>query len=103
MKLLCTYPSTYPCVPGYYQLAFGITWALTTLAKYSVGRLRPHFIDACRPNVGYDWCNNTHHYITDYACAGALPKVTEARLSFFSGHSSLAMVASVYIVVSVHR
>jgi len=38
-------------------------------------------------------------FLTNYTCSGDDPSaVTEARLSFFSGHSSLAMGASSYAI-----
>jgi phosphatidate phosphatase len=88
---------------GYYQLALMITWGLTTMSKYPVGRLRPHFIAVCKPSIGYATCQ-TSNYITDYECtSGEVDKIAESRLSFYSGHSSLSMVAATYIALYVHH
>lgn len=76
---------------------------LTNIAKYSIGRLRPHFIQVCRPRNLDALCPaaaNNFNYIENYECMsndGA--KLKEARLSFFSGHSSIAAYAMVFTVV----
>lgn len=86
-----------------------ITMFVTQICKVSVGRLRPNFLDACRPvftNNTVIKCSSlqdTLTYITDYKCSREL--VTEAvmnmsrevHMSFFSGHSSLAAHAAVYL------
>lgn len=76
---------------------------LTNIAKYSIGRLRPHFLQVCRPRNLDALCPataNNYNYIENYECMsndGA--KLKEARLSFFSGHSSIAAYAMVFTVV----
>lgn len=77
---------------------------LTDIAKYSIGRLRPHFLDVCRPkDLDGRLCGrNDFRYIEDYECTqsnGELLK--DARLSFMSGHSSLSAYAMVFTAVSV--
>ncbi|XP_020384675.1 phospholipid phosphatase 1 isoform X3 [Rhincodon typus] len=69
--------------------------SLTDIAKYSIGRLRPHFLDVCKP----DWAkiNCDSGYIDDFACLGDPKMSTEARLSFFSGHSSFSMYCMVFL------
>lgn len=50
------------------------------VAKYTIGRLRPHFLDACRPLS--DPCPSSvsgHSYVTDYKCAGDPAVIEEAR------------------------
>ena len=64
-----------------------------------IGRLRPHFYSACHP-LGIDCdAENPHEYIEDYSCSGNVDVVHEARMSFPSGHSSLAFYAAVFIVM----
>ncbi|KAI5716121.1 hypothetical protein M8J76_001316 [Diaphorina citri] len=73
---------------------------LTDIGKYLVGRLRPHFIDICRPNVDCNLAENRWRYIEDYQCTGtSAKKVHDSRLSFPSGHSSFAVYTMVYTVM----
>uniref|UniRef100_F1L8H7 Phosphatidic acid phosphatase type 2/haloperoxidase domain-containing protein n=1 Tax=Ascaris suum TaxID=6253 RepID=F1L8H7_ASCSU len=77
-----------------------LTFALTQTTKLAVGRLRPHFIDVCKPNITLTSCSNPYVYILDYECQGGTERlVKEARLSFFSGHSALSMDVAVFCVI----
>ena len=86
------------------------TLVFTSLAKFSVGRLRPHFLSICEPIINgtqkeAEFCSlpeNQHLYVENYTCSiTSNPSlVDEARLSFFSGHSSLSMCVAVFAVVS---
>ena len=43
----------------------------TDIAKYSLGRLRPHFLDVCKPNWGNFSCTNARGhmiYLQDDVC-----------------------------------
>lgn len=82
---------------------------ITDISKVSAGRLRPHFIDVCRPmiragnvDVGYDeFCrqdSNKFQYVTDYYCSGKNSR--DIRLSFMSGHSSYSSYSAAFAVVS---
>ncbi|KAL4091202.1 hypothetical protein QTP88_025930 [Uroleucon formosanum] len=72
----------------------------TDIGKYTIGRLRPHFLDICKPNVD---CNNEINetkYNEDFICGGERPsKFTDSRLSFPSGHSSLSFYCMVYLAL----
>ncbi|KAL3988145.1 NAD(P)H dehydrogenase (quinone) [Sarotherodon galilaeus] len=70
--------------------------SFTDIAKVSVGRLRPHFLDVCDPD--FSTINCSLGYITDYQCRGPESKVQEARRSFFSGHASFSMYTMLYLV-----
>ncbi|XP_062395922.1 phospholipid phosphatase 3-like [Sardina pilchardus] len=65
------------------------------MAKLSVGRLRPHFLQAC--GVTYASLNCTPGaYVTTVTCRD--PELEEeARKSFFSGHASFAMYTMLYL------
>ncbi|GMT15276.1 hypothetical protein PFISCL1PPCAC_6573 [Pristionchus fissidentatus] len=82
---------------AYAQIGFIVQLVLTQATKYSIGRLRPHFIDVCKP-IGYN-CTSEHQYISEYTCTGSLTRINEGRLSFFSGHSSTSMYGAVFIVL----
>uniref|UniRef100_A0A8C7RWC6 Phosphatidic acid phosphatase type 2/haloperoxidase domain-containing protein n=1 Tax=Oncorhynchus mykiss TaxID=8022 RepID=A0A8C7RWC6_ONCMY len=83
---------------GVFIFGCAVSQSFTDIAKVSVGRMRPHFLDVCRP----DWSaiNCSLGYITDYQCNGPESKVQEARKSFFSGHASFSMYTMLYLVVS---
>ncbi|CAD5209496.1 unnamed protein product [Bursaphelenchus okinawaensis] len=86
---------------GYSLLIIVVCSFLTAVTKNAVGRLRPNFLDVCQPT--FDWRHNctTHEYLTDYECTADRSKwaMKDARLSFFSGHSSMSMSAAMFIVV----
>ncbi|CAD5210421.1 unnamed protein product [Bursaphelenchus okinawaensis] len=90
---------------GYY-FAFEIfVFLLTLYTKNSVGRLRPHFLTVCQPSYDPADCNVAGAFIGNYTCmSGLSDKVREARLSFFSGHSSFAFGAATFTVLYLqHR
>lgn len=71
------------------------------IGKYTIGRLRPHFLDVCKPDVNCDDDVNKTRYIEDFTCTGVKSyKFTDSRLSFPSGHSSLSFYCMVYLAVS---
>lgn len=77
----------------------------TDIAKYSIGRLRPHFLDVCKPVNMDSLCpplGYNHLYIENYSCSpDADPKmIRDARLSFMSGHSSFSAYTMVFTAVS---
>lgn len=72
----------------------------TDIGKYTIGRLRPHFLDICKPNVDCNSDINKTRYIEDFTCNGERPnKFTDSRLSFPSGHSSLSFYCMVYLAL----
>ncbi|XP_041358710.1 phospholipid phosphatase 1-like [Gigantopelta aegis] len=74
------------------------TQFLTEIGKFSVGRLRPHFFDVCKPNITK--CTSTLGYVTDDVCEGTdIKKILHARLSFPSGHASISIFCMVYLMV----
>ncbi|CAN9503086.1 unnamed protein product [Ophioblennius macclurei] len=81
---------------GLFLFGCAISMSITNIAKVSVGRLRPHFLDVCKPD--FSTINCSLGYITDYQCQGPESKVQEARKSFFSGHASFSMYTMLYLV-----
>ncbi|XP_059401358.1 phospholipid phosphatase 1-like isoform X1 [Carassius carassius] len=79
---------------------FGATMSqsLTDIAKYSIGRLRPHFLNVCKPDWTRINCTGGA-YIEDIICTGDPDKVNEARLSFYSGHSSFSMYCMLFLAL----
>uniref|UniRef100_A0A914PA04 Phosphatidic acid phosphatase type 2/haloperoxidase domain-containing protein n=1 Tax=Panagrolaimus davidi TaxID=227884 RepID=A0A914PA04_9BILA len=86
-------------------VTFVITFTLTLVTKLSIGRLRPHFIDVCKPNIDLVECSSKPLYIFDYVCtSGNTYADMSARKSFFSGHSSFSMTTVGFCVFYIqHR
>ncbi|KAI3375216.1 hypothetical protein L3Q82_021722, partial [Scortum barcoo] len=81
---------------GVFIFGCAISQSFTDIAKVSVGRMRPHFLDVCKPD--FSTINCSLGYIIDYQCQGPESKVQEARKSFFSGHASFSMYTMLYLV-----
>ncbi|XP_053614442.1 putative phosphatidate phosphatase [Plodia interpunctella] len=76
----------------------------TDIAKYTIGRLRPHFFDVCKPDIDCDLPANKWRYIEDFKCNGADVKLMkEMRLSFPSGHSSFSAYTMLYFSMYLHK
>jgi phosphatidate phosphatase len=81
----------------------------TDIGKYTIGRLRPHFLSVCQPILpdGTNCTNpaNFHKYIIDFTCGNenaSKRKLKEMRLSFPSGHSSFSMYTMVFAALYIH-
>ena len=82
---------------------------LATSAHSLVGRLRPHFLDVCRPNWSEIDCRSGSRivYVTNYTCQGdeerfgenADEVVEDARKSFFSGHATTMFSSMTFVVL----
>ena len=90
------------------------TLLLATSAHSLVGRLRPHFLDVCRPDWDQVDCNldagrgrQRTVYVTNYTCRGDAERfgedaeavVEDARKSFFSGHASTAFASMTFVIL----
>ncbi|XGW07571.1 hypothetical protein V3C99_010606 [Haemonchus contortus] len=96
------------CFIGYFFLGVCFNQLMVDIAKYTIGRQRPHFMDVCRPNVGYETCTNPDLYITNFTCTGGDEKlIHESQLSFYSGHSAFsfygAWFTSLYLQARLYR
>uniref|UniRef100_UPI00398E8364 phospholipid phosphatase 3 isoform X3 n=1 Tax=Pristiophorus japonicus TaxID=55135 RepID=UPI00398E8364 len=80
---------------GCFIFGCAISQSFTDIAKVSVGRLRPHFLDICNPN--FSTINCSLGYIVNFECRGNESKVQEARKSFFSGHASFSLYTMLYL------
>ncbi|XP_053976762.1 putative phosphatidate phosphatase isoform X4 [Hylaeus volcanicus] len=106
-KLLCGYNIPVWFSNSFHKIGifgFGavMTVFLTDTAKYTIGRLRPHFMTLCVPNVNCSLIENRHRYIEDFTCtATTSPKLLkDVRLSFPSGHSSFAFYTMIYLAAN---
>ena len=96
---------------GYFTLGALTTLLFTELAKYNIGRLRPHFLTLCKPKLTKDLCEDEFGYskfvteneeeICEGLISGEVTKkqLHEARLSFLSGHSSFSFYCGMFLIV----
>ncbi|XP_017123516.1 putative phosphatidate phosphatase isoform X2 [Drosophila elegans] len=91
---------------GIYAFGAVLSQLTTDIAKYSIGRLRPHFIAVCQPQMPdgttCDDPSNAGRYIQEFTCKGvgsSARMLKEMRLSFPSGHSSFTFFAMVYLAL----
>ncbi|XP_051846741.1 phospholipid phosphatase 1 isoform X2 [Antechinus flavipes] len=82
---------------GTFMFGAAASQSLTDIAKYSIGRLRPHFLAVCDP----DWTkfNCSDGYIENFPCRGNSVIVNQGRLSFYSGHSSFSMYCMLFLAL----
>uniref|UniRef100_A0A667ZPD3 Phospholipid phosphatase 1 n=1 Tax=Myripristis murdjan TaxID=586833 RepID=A0A667ZPD3_9TELE len=93
--LTCVYKAV-----GSYLFGAAANQSLTDITKYSIGRLRPYFLAVCKP--AWDRINcKSGGYIQNYTCNGDKFLIDEARLSFFSGHSSFSMYCMLFLVLYI--
>lgn len=89
-----------------FAFGVGVNQLITDVTKYSIGRLRPHFLSVCQPLMD-DGTNcsdpiNFGRYIEHFRCLGigsSVQMLKEMRLSFPSGHTSFAAYTSVYCAI----
>lgn len=71
------------CIIGVFGFGAASSQLLTDIAKYTIGRLRPHFWEICDPDVDCSLPINQNVYIQNYNCRGTNAKrVKEVRLVF---------------------
>ncbi|XP_054630352.1 phospholipid phosphatase 1-like [Dunckerocampus dactyliophorus] len=85
---------------GCYLFGAAASQSLTDIAKYSIGRLRPHFLAVCKPLWDRINCK-AGGYVENFTCTGDKFLVEEARLSFYSGHSSFSMYCMLFLVLYI--
>lgn len=91
---------------GMFGFGAACSQLLTDVGKYTIGRLRPHFFDVCRPRMPDGTtckdAENQGRYIVDFICTSEKSTsrmLKEMRLSFPSGHSSFSMYTLVYCAI----
>uniref|UniRef100_A0A915IYI7 Phosphatidic acid phosphatase type 2/haloperoxidase domain-containing protein n=1 Tax=Romanomermis culicivorax TaxID=13658 RepID=A0A915IYI7_ROMCU len=82
---------------GYFLFGAALCLSLTKIGKFSIGRLRPHFMSVCRPSFNISECSD-HKYIEEPHCTGDQDKIRNGRLSFPSGHSSFAFYTMMFAI-----
>lgn len=87
-----------------FWLGIGFAQVTVHAAKFLCGRLRPHFIEVCRPNIDCSLEQYRYAFVTNYTCTGSdLNLIKAARASFPSAHSAVAFYAAVYTIAYLHR
>ncbi|CAK9814179.1 Putative phosphatidate phosphatase [Anthophora plagiata] len=86
---------------GVFGFGAATTVLITDIAKYTIGRLRPHFMTLCVPNINCSLIENQHRYIENYSCTENISSrfLKEIRLSFPSGHSSFSAYTMIYLAL----
>jgi len=96
---------------GYFGLGALGCLVFTEISKYSIGRLRPHFLSLCQPAMTDDLCKDQYGfntYVTEdevIICQGltwgnaTTKQLQEARLSFMSGHTSFSFYCAAFVTV----
>ncbi|KAK7865090.1 hypothetical protein R5R35_014626 [Gryllus longicercus] len=100
------HPWVWKCYQIIGVFGFGVACShlITDIAKYSIGRLRPHFFDVCDPMINCTDPYNRYRYIIDFECRKTHDKhlLKEMRLSFPSGHSSFSAYTMVFLAMYLH-
>lgn len=82
-------------------LVLVVTFFMTDVLKFRIGRLRPHFLTVCQLDM--EKLNDTTAFINDSSlCRGAKSAISIARQSFPSGHSSMSMSAVTSLIIFAH-
>lgn len=87
----CVHPYLVSAYQAVGAVCFGaaLCQLTTDIAKYSLGRLRPHFLDVCKPDWGNFSCTDAHghmvYVLDDGVCTQTDSKLLkEARYVLFS-------------------
>lgn len=87
-------------VIGVFGFGMACSQLTTDIAKYTIGRLRPHFFSVCNPDVDCTKFENQYRYIEVFTCRSAdKHRLKDMRLSFPSGHSSFSAYTMIYLVL----
>ncbi|XP_073814214.1 wunen-2 [Musca autumnalis] len=88
----------------------GVCELTTDIAKYSIGRLRPHFFAVCQPILpDGSTCENPLNegrYIEEFTCRSlnySAKIIKESHLSFPSGHASFTCFTMIYTAIYLHK
>jgi phosphatidate phosphatase len=95
---------------GNFFAGLAVTLAFTEMGKIMVGRLRPHFLDACQPDWSLINCTivqsngfiKSRYVDDDNICRPTNEKkYWDSRKSFPSGHSSVAVYCMLFLALYI--
>ncbi|OQR66815.1 putative phosphatidate phosphatase-like [Tropilaelaps mercedesae] len=88
----------YICI-GNFLYGAALTMMTVELGKKIAGRLRPHFIDACRPTNFAQFCESSkaQQYTVDLICSNRRGEMN-ARESFPSAHAAASFYIAIYLL-----
>ncbi len=68
-----------------YLFGAAVSSSLVAIAKFTIGRLRPHFLDVCQPDFEAIDCGTPSHpiFVTDYVCKGNALFYSEVNSKIF--------------------
>jgi phosphatidate phosphatase len=93
---------------GYFLIGLSATGLITNIGKTVVGRLRPNFLDVCKPDRDpySQVCSLSKNIVipgVDFLCTTSdKSAVEESRKSFPSGHSSLSAYSCIFLVLFIN-
>lgn len=93
---------------GLFMFGSMVNQLLTDTSKFTIGRLRPHFISVCQPDLEFSEsvCGTVEdpRYITHFNCTGSdSSALHDMRLSFVSGHASLSSYSMWFCILYLHQ
>lgn len=94
---------------GYYLTGLVLTTIVVLIGKKTVGRLRPNFLDVCKPDHNpYSKCNTFEEvYLVpgvNFRCTSEdESEVQESKLSFPSGHAATAFYTVVFLIFFLNK
>jgi len=57
---------------GTFLFGAAVNQSVVDICKYTIGRLRPHFLDVCRPNISASLCDShtpgIYVYVDNFTC-----------------------------------
>lgn len=89
-----------------FLFGFCTTMFFTGIGKITLGRMRPHFMQRCQPNVDCSRVTNENKYIEEYTCTN--PKLVPRDLSYIttswpSGHAAVMFYSMLYVIIHLNR
>jgi hypothetical protein len=91
---------------GVFLLGAVSTDILTNVGKNTMARMRPCFLEMCRPEIdvaAFCGAEATYVHLADLRCTRAPREYSDSMKSFPSGHSSMSFYPMVGLILNVFR
>ncbi|KAI6205310.1 hypothetical protein M3Y94_00777600 [Aphelenchoides besseyi] len=86
-----------------YIVSFSVNTAIVDYAKCHVSRLRPNFIEMCKPDTLYLCETDPVAFVSNYTCTADWKDARISQTSFPSGHSGASAFALLFIIYFFQR